>query len=71
MASQLYDPQDDWRVCVWARITPLDTNADMDGIMVGVAGKSSSSCGYLPRVINRPIPAVIVNFCLRGFRRMP
>ena len=69
MASQSYDPQDDWRGCISARVIPLDTvtNADMSGIMVVVAGEPSSPCGYLPRVIDRLIPAVVVNFCLREF----
>ena len=42
MASQSYDPQDDWRRCITARLVPLDTitNIDMTGVMVGVAGGS-------------------------------
>ena len=42
MYSELYNPQDDWRGCISARLVPLGeiTNADMTGVMVSVAGES-------------------------------
>ena len=42
MVSQSYDPRDDLRGCIGARLTPLSeiTNTDMTGVMVGVAGES-------------------------------
>ena len=42
MDSESYNPRGDLRGCVGARLVPLGeiTNADMTGVMVGVAGES-------------------------------
>ena len=49
MDSQPYDPKADSRDCYLARFVPLEsiTNADVDGVTVGVASKSQPRCGYL------------------------